>query len=312
MGSDHPDLSVVIVTHNGRESALRTIVCARAKAGDLACEWIVVDSGSHDGVPDAIAERWSDIRVIRLANVGFAAANNVAFRFAHGRHVLLLNPDVEILAGELSELVHELDRRPGVGVAGVVHFGPDGQLLPSVMRFPSPLRQLGEALIPSRFRPSWLEEPLRPGPWYRNEMVADWVSGAFLLVRSEALRAAGGLDERFFLYSEETDLCLRLRRAGWTVQHLPVITIVHYGGACDRPELAAQLCRSKLLYAAKHYGRAGRSTARAALAIGHALRLAGATPRAWTRGARVTLNAERAALAVVLDASEPRIPSGSP
>jgi GT2 family glycosyltransferase len=300
MKSATPDLSIVVVTHNGRDLALRTLRSAHSHAGGLECEWIVVDSGSEDGTPDAIAEEWPELTLIRRPNIGFAAANNVALAHVRGNYVLLLNPDVEILDGSLADLVARLEGRPSVGAASVIHIAAYGRLLPSAMRFPSPLRQLGEALLPQRVRPGWLEEPVRPGPRYEREMKVDWVSGAFVLLRHEALESVGGLDERFFLYSEETDLCRRLDAAGWETWHLPVMRIAHYGGACDRPELAAQLCRSKLLYAAKHYGVFGRAIARLALALGHALRMAAAAGRAWRPERRRDLSIERAALVAAL------------
>ncbi len=296
-----PDLSIVVVTHNGRDLALQTLRSAHANAGGLGCEWIVVDSGSTDGTPDAISEQWPEVMLIRRPNIGFAAANNVALAQARGRYVLLLNPDVDILDGSLADLVTQLEGRPSVGAASVLHVDARGRLLPSAMRFPSPIRQLGEAVLPQRLRPGWLEEPMRPGRRYEQEMKVDWVSGAFILLRAEALQAVGdGLDERFFLYSEETDLCRRLDAAGWETRHLPIMRIAHYGGSCDRPELAAQLCRSKLLYAAKHSGVLGRSVVRLALTLGHALRMLSAAVRAWRPDRRNDLSNERAALMVAL------------
>jgi N-acetylglucosaminyl-diphospho-decaprenol L-rhamnosyltransferase len=294
------DLSVIVVTHDGREMALRTLRSVQSATGGLDCEWIVVDSGSRDGTPDAIAAAFPDVWLERRANIGFAASNNVGLKLATGRHVLFLNPDVEIVDGDLAALVTELERRPATGAASVIQVDGDGHLLPSMLRFPTPLRQAAEALLPPRVRPARLDEPVAPGPVYEKEQTADWLTGAFLLVRGEAVRAAGGMDERFFLYSEETDLCLRLHRAGWEVRHLPVMTIRHHGGTSQTPFLAAQLCRSKLLYAAKHYGRLGRAATRVSLVTGHAMRLAMAATLRWRPEARRRLAAERAALIVAI------------
>ena len=150
--SARPDLSVVVVTHDGRELALATLRSATQAVGDLTVEWHVVDSGSTDGTPEAVERHWPRMALTRLANVGFAAATNVGLRTARGRYVLLLNPDVEIVSGTFAALIRALDARPEVGLASVVQRAPDGALIPSICRDPSPARQLGEALGASRLR----------------------------------------------------------------------------------------------------------------------------------------------------------------
>src|SRR6185436_4634418 len=141
-----PDLSVIVVTHDGAERALATLASARDATGDIVAEWHVVDSGSTDGTPAAIEQRFPEIALTRLQNVGFAAGNNVALREARGRYVLFLNPDIEIVAGTFADLVAALDARPQVGAASVVQTWPDGTLQRTIRRFPTPVRQLGEAL----------------------------------------------------------------------------------------------------------------------------------------------------------------------
>jgi len=270
------DLSVIVVTHNGSDLARATLRSARARSGDLSVQWLVVDSGSGDGTPDDIEREWSEIEITRCPNIGFAAANNVALRRATGRYVLLLNPDVELIRGTLEDLVTALDARPQVGAASVIQRSPDGTVQLTIRRFPSAARQLGEAFcagrLPALHR---LQEPETRLSRYQSETSADWLVGAFLVVRSAALDQVGYLDERFFLYSEETDWCYRIRRAGWDVHHLPVVEIVHHGGGYSRPELAAQLSYSKLLFARKHLGPLRRKGMRASLVLRHVLRMAG-------------------------------------
>ncbi len=301
------DLSVIVVTHGGRELALATLRSARAAAGGLAVEWLVVDSGSPDDTPDAIAAAFPDVRLFRRANVGFAAANNVGLAEARGRYVLLLNPDVEIAGGTLTQLLRALDARPHVGLASVVQRGADGALQPSIRRFPSPARDLGEALFAARWPVlrTLQELELRPGR-YAVEGPADWLVGAFLCARREAVRDVGPLDERFFLYSEEIDWCWRFWAAGWPVEHLPVMTVTHHAGRRSRGDLMAQLSHSRMLFAAKHFGRGRRAGIRAALALGHVLRVAAFAPVALVRpGARDRVRAERAGLAVLLGLAGP-------
>ncbi len=296
------DLSVVVVTYNGRERALETLRSARAASAGIAVEWLVVDNGSSDGTADAIAAEMPDVRIFRQGNVGFAAGNNVALEHVRGRYSLLLNPDVLVRRGDFATLVRELDERPAIGVASVVQRDPDGALQPSVRRFPTATRQLGEALFSGR----WAGESRLDDAAYCGEIEADWLVGAFLIVRREALEAAGPLDERFFLYSEEKDWCMRIGRAGYEVRHLPTMEITHYTGDYERPTLAAQLAWSKLLFARKHFGWGRRLGIHAALALGYALRAACLGVASTLRPRlRRRFDAERAALAVTLGLTPP-------
>jgi GT2 family glycosyltransferase len=296
------DLSVVVVTHNGRRRALETLSSARSATGGIACEWLVVDNGSTDGTPEAIASEMPDVHLFRRPNIGFAAGNNVALEHAQGRYVLLLNPDVAILRGTFAELLRDLDARPEVGAASVVQRGADGELLPSARRFPTPARQIREALFTGR----WAGETVLDAASYRREMRVDWLVGAFLAVRREALDAVGPLDERFFLYSEEKDWCMRIGQAGYEVRHLPTMEVTHHTGDYERPSLAAQLAWSKLLFARKHFGRGRRTAIHAGLVLGYGLRAGALGVAAAVRPRfRRRFAAERAALAVTLGLTPP-------
>lgn len=306
--SQRPDVSVIVVTHQGREVVLDVLGAAYAATGPIEVEWLVVDSGSTDGTPDAIEREFPGIEVLRAPNIGFAAGNNVALGRARGRYLLLLNPDVEIAAGTLAQLVAAMDERPGVGIASSLTHYPDGVLQTTMRRFPSPARQLGEALMLNRlpgFR-HLQEDETRP-ELYEAERDADWLSGSFLLARREAVEQAGGLDERFFLFSEETDWCLRIRAAGWEIRHVPCLRLVHHTGRSERPDLYAQNSYSKVLYARKHFSPAARAGFRAALALRHGLRCALFLSRALRRRElRERAAAERLALLVVLGVKRPR------
>ena len=296
-----PDLSIVVVTHNGRDLALSTIESAMTKVGDLAVEWVIVDSGSSDDTPDAIEARWPQLEVTRIPNVGFAAANNVGFAVARGRYLLALNPDTEVRWGRFRTLVDAMDERPQIGAASVIQEEADGSLQ-CIRRDPSVGRALSEALLLRRLPGlgRWQERELNQAA-YARERDADWLVGAVLVLRREAVTAIGGFDERFFMYSEEADLCRRIRKAGWQVRHLPVMRILHFGGA-PNPRLTAQSSFSRLQYAAKHFGRLEAALYRAVLALHHLVRLVGLTLR---RGPSERRAGERRALAVVLGLAEP-------
>ena len=299
-----PDLSIVIVTHNGRELALTTLESALSHVGDLSVEWVIVDSGSSDGTPEAVEERWPDISVTRLDNVGFAVANNVGFAASRGRYVLALNPDTEVRWGRFDALVAAMDADRGIGAASVIQEESDGSFQ-SIRRDPTVLRALGEALW-LRKLPGLeaLQERELDEQAYDQEQTADWLVGAVLVIRRAALADVGGFDERFFMYSEEADLCRRIRDAGWTVRHLPVMRILHHGGK-PNPRLAAQQTFSRLEYASKHFGPLRAASYRAVLAVHHLLRLG---LYALGRGRRERCAFERRAFLVVLGLAPPPFP----
>jgi GT2 family glycosyltransferase len=302
-----PDLSVVVVTHNGRDLAVRTLRAARERLGAISAEWLVVDSGSTDGTADAVEAAFPDIEVLRLPNVGFAAGNNTVLPRTRGRHVLLLNPDMEITDGTLADLVAAMDARPEVGASSVIQVWPEGGVQPTIRRFPSPGRQLSEALMLPRLPglSGVQEEEQRLGA-YHEEVSCDWLVGGFLCVRRVAIQQVGGLDERFFLFSEEADWCLRLREGGWDVRHLPLMTATHHTGRSARPDLFAQNSFSKLLYARKHFRAPARLAFHFALVLRHAVRLALLAPQLALRPAlRSRASAERRALSVLLGLDPP-------
>lgn len=305
--SARPDLTVVMVTHNGQGMALQTLRSAMGSAGRASVEWLVVDSGSTDGTPDAIEREFEEVRVLRRSNRGFAASNNVALATARGRYVLLLNPDVEIRSGTLGDLVAAMDARPELGLASVIQRGPDGRLHQSIRRFPTPLRSLGAALFAAYWPPLPAFQELETRAHrYEREETADWLVGAFLIARREAVAAVGPMDERFFLYSEEIDWCYRFWQARWPVAHLPVIAVTHHVGGRSHSDLMPQLSHSRMLFAAKHYGAARRAGIRAALALNHLIRIAVFGAIAAARPAQLgRVRAESAGLRVILGLSGP-------
>jgi GT2 family glycosyltransferase len=306
MNRRRPDLSVIVVTHQRPDLAVATLRSAHKACGDIDVEWLVVDSGSTDGTPDVLEDAFNGLRVTRCGNIGFAAANNIALSRANGRYVLLLNPDVEIESGTLAGLVAVLDARPRVGIASVIQQGSDGQLQLSIRNYPSPKRAVGEAL--GLHRNGWTEEEYAG---YRQERSVDWLVGAFLIARREAVEHVGGFDERFFLYSEETDWCFRFKAAGWDVRHLPDMVVTHHTGATSNPDLIAQLSYAKVLFASKHYHRPQAEIIRAALMARHLMRIARLRTLATGRpGSGARLLAERHALAVVGGRAAPPFPVG--
>lgn len=269
------DLAVVVVSANDARWLEDCLSSVYAHAGAIELETIVVDNASTDGTRELVEDRFPQARVVSSPNLGFAYGNNRGLERTRARYVLLLNPDTEILEGTLAELVALLDETPEVGIAGVRQLDGAGALLPTIRRFPNALRALGEALVSERWplRPAWAGERVLDPRAYARAGDCDWVVGSFLLARREALLAAGVLDERFFLYSEEPDLCLRVTRAGWRVRYEPQMTIRHYAGKGGvRPRMVAQEAFARRQYARKHFSRVHRALYLAALRLRYRLR----------------------------------------
>jgi GT2 family glycosyltransferase len=288
------DLAIVIVSTNEAHWLDACLTSVFAHAGSATLDVVVVDNESADGTRALVEERFPHARVVDSANRGFSHANNRALETVTARHALLLNPDTEVLDGTFGQLVAEMDRRPDVGVIGVRQLKSDGSLFETIRRFPSASRAWGEALGFERWRgrPSWLGEKELDLSRYDTEQECDWTVGAFLLARREALLSAGLLDERFFLFSDEPDLCLRIKRAGWRVVHLPSMTIVHHvGKAGIRPNLVAQDALTRRIYAEKHFASPQRELYLGAVMARHAIRatLPGAAREPQRTAARAAL-----------------------
>lgn len=297
------DVCAIIVSHNGKrwlDAALNTLF---ARAGDVDLDVVVVDNGD-DGAGAYAEERFPAVRAIACENHGFGHANNRGLETADARYVLFLNPDTELLSGSLGELVAALDRRPEVGLAGVRQVDSTGALAPSIRRFPSTANMLAEALgvekVPGARRVLG-ERELDPAV-YGRETPCDWTSGSFMIARREALEHSGGFDESFFLFAEETDLCWRVKGAGWQVMHMPQLTIRHFeheGGLSAR--LEAQAAYARVQFARKHLGHV--ADYRLALALRYGLRV-GAYSALGERKRRQR-EAARAALATVRSGQPP-------
>lgn len=266
---------MIIVSHNDGPWLRACLATVFDSADGARLDVVVVDSGSTDDTRALVADEFPQARTIACANHGFAHANNRALMTCDARYVLFLNPDTEIVAGTFGELLRALDARPAVGLIGVRQLDGEGTLHPTIRRFPNALRTLGEALGSERLpvHSRWLgERVLDPGP-YERETPCDWTTGSFMLARREAIESAGFLDERFFMYSEEVDLCRRVRSAGWEIRHLPLMTIVHHAGKAGvDPRIEALNAYTRVVYARKHFSPPHRFAHWLALTLRHGLR----------------------------------------
>jgi hypothetical protein len=265
------DASVVIVSFNTRDLLRECIRTLQREAGGVKHETIVVDNASRDGSADMVATEFPEVRLIRSEiNLGFAAANNLAFEIARGRYIVLLNSDAFLRPGALPLSIEHMDTNPQVGLAGGRLVGRDGSWQPSARMFPSPLNNLlmmsglaakyPKSRLMGRMDRSWAD-PLQPAS-------VDWVPGAYSIIRRSVLDQIGFFDERFFLYFEEVDLCRRVKAAKSEIWYWPDIVVQHLGGESAKtmkslkfltPGSQIELWRMRagLLYFRKHHGKLG-------------------------------------------------------
>lgn len=274
------DLTVVIVSFNDRDYLERCLPKVFEASENLDVDIVIVDNARSRETRVFVESRYPTVRYLANPNLGFAQGNNVGIATSEARYFLLLNPDTEIVEGTLDDLVATMDARPRLALCGVRHVTADGALYPTIRRFPTIPRALGQALGIERWQiqPTFLSERELDQSIYSREVACDWTTGAFMLVRAQALSEVGGLDDQFFLYSEETDLCRRLKDRHWEIRHLPTMTIIHHAGRSGlSPRLEAQNAFARVQYARKHL-RGRVFVYRALLALGYVLRLVRSPP----------------------------------
>jgi GT2 family glycosyltransferase len=258
-------VDVVVVSYNSSEH-LRAAV--EPVSNDTNSRAIVVDNGSSDGSVESVADL--PLAIIRSENLGFAYGCNLGWRAGDAPFVLFLNPDATIDRDSVLRLVR-VTEVPAVGAAAPKIVHPDGELHYSQRRFPRLRSLYAQALFLHRAFPEsdWSDEVIRTPSAYDAPGSPDWVSGACFMVKRETLEELGGLDEGFFMYWEDTDLCRRLRLRGLDVRYEPEAVAIHVGGASGaRSGLVPVLAASRIRYSKKHRSRAGVAAERLGIALG--------------------------------------------
>ena len=276
------DLAIITVSTNESEWIRAMLPTVFAHMGDISADVVIVDNDSSDGTADLVAQEFPAARTVWSANHGFGHANNRGVMTCNARYVLFLNPDTEILEGTFAELVRLIDERPTVGLVGCRQITGEGRLDKTIRYAPNALRAFGEALSAERFlrsRPTWLGEREIEPESYEREFPCDWTSGSFMLARREALESSGYFDERFFMYCDETDLCARIRAAGWEIRHLPQMTILHHDGKAGvKPHIESLGAFTRVQYARKHLSPVHASLYAGAMALRYGVRSLHAGP----------------------------------
>lgn len=250
------DLSIIIINWNTRALLIQCLDSIAMGVEKISTEVFVVDNGSTDDSVDSVRSTFPNVHLIaNVDNRGFSFANNQALALAQGRFILLLNSDTYLSPGCLDAMVAFMDQNSGVGMAGPRLLHNDGSRQNSVAGAPSLAVELGlKALL------RWLAPQRYYGRHFQPEMptAVDSLVGAALLVRHTLLQQIGAYDDNFFFYFEETDWCLRARKAGWQVFFLPQIIVYHAQGQSAKTcPLAARIeyWRSRYYFFRKHYAR---------------------------------------------------------
>ena len=299
------DLSIVIVSYNTQallEVCLETLAAEATRPASPRFEVLVVDNASTDESARLVRARFPGVQLIETdRNLGFAAANNLAFPHCRGRYLMLLNADTEVGPGALATLVGFLDAHPGVGGAGPRLLNPDGSGQPSGFPFPTLLEAaVGLILHNQRAARRQLPDarrlsPVRTGGSSHAQRLAhafpgvrrlesgdgeqsdherhDWLTGACLVVRREVLETVGTLDERFFFEAEDVDWCRRIRAAGWEICLVPAARVTHVRSASGIGFSPDALLghAGHCYYFRKHHGRAAGAVMGAAFWLYHLL-----------------------------------------
>ncbi len=249
------DISIIIVSFNTKKLLLDCLSSLKKYTKEVRYEVIVVDNGSEDGSTEAV-EKLKGVKLIKNKdNLGFSKANNQGIKKANGRYVLLLNSDTQLVEDSLTKMVLWMDGHQNIGVVSCKLVNTNGSIQATGGSFPT----LGRIFLWASFLDDlpfigsiFGSYHPKQGQYYENEHQQDWVTGAFLLTRSEVVKKVGDLDEIFFMYGEDVEFCLRVVKSGWQVWYTPLTRIVHLGSKSTERSILGEFNGLHTIYQ-KHF-----------------------------------------------------------
>jgi GT2 family glycosyltransferase len=251
-----PTLAIVIVSYNARPELNRCLESIASQIDHPPTTIVVVDNGSRDETVTMLRDHWPGVRFIEAGgNIGFARGNNLGIKATESEYVLLLNPDTILASDAISVLIRGLAARPEAAAVGPRLVDEAGRAELSFGWTIGPLGELRQKIVGTLYRQRWTPIVHRVEGWTREAGPREWVSGACLLVRRRDLESVGLLDERYFMYTEDVDLCLALRKRGREILFLPQAEVIHLRGrsAERNPRTEEMRRQSQLAYYAKHH-----------------------------------------------------------
>lgn len=215
------DLSIIIVSWNVKEK-LKDNLRALYESQNANFEVFVVDNNSADGTVEMVKKYYPQVKLIaNKENYGFARANNQAIKIADGRYILLLNPDMRVFDDTLSRMISWADRHDRAWVVGCRLLDESARIIKQARRFPELMDQLAIILKIPHIFPTVLNKYLMNDFDYSKAASVDSIRGGFFMIRKEAIKKVGLLDERYFLWFEEVDYCRRVKQAGGQIWYMP-------------------------------------------------------------------------------------------
>ncbi len=257
------DLSIIIVNYNSL-NFIKPCLKSLEKIEGLSWEALIFDNGSKDGSIDylnSISKSKKNFKLFNAKkNLGFSLASNLAANEARGDFLLFLNPDTELIGGNIKDLINFYNSKENIGLIGPKLVNPDGSLQYSCRSFPTIGRQFYESYFLHRcFKDSKIFGSYFLSWWDHSHVSeVDWLSGAFLLILKKTFAKSGGFDSRFFMYSEDTDLALKLKRKGYKNYYCPFFEARHQdSGIASRNEAKkiAGIWESRIIYFKKNYSK---------------------------------------------------------
>lgn len=284
MSDGSMDLSIAIVSYNTRTLILDCLRSVFESTLTTKFQVIVVDNDSKDATVEAIRTSYPRVHIIaNHENRGFSKGVNQALAVSTGRYLLMLNSDTRMREQALDRMVGCLDGDPEIGAVGCKQWTGDGRLYQSCFPFPSIRDHLIHASFLRKWGPAWQEAlAAREVIDCTRSQDVDWINGACLMVRTDLMRACGGLDEGYFMYFEDVDLCRVLHRRGYRVRHLADADVVHLigrSGEGDRTRLNLVWEFSRIRYVERHFPPLKRFIMKMWIAFGALVRLIGAIGR---------------------------------
>jgi GT2 family glycosyltransferase len=282
------DLSIIIVNWNSKDYLKKCVGSILPPTTGIKHEIVVIDNASFDGVREMLQESYPWVRFIQSEkNLGFARANNVAFEASSGRNILFLNPDTEIEGAAVESLIHWLDSSKDIGIVGAKLLNSDRSVqATSIRAFPTILNQIVDLNALRRVFPRaglW-----GAGPLYKagvEPVEVDAVSGACLMIKRPVFNAVHMFSDEYFMYSEDIDLCFKVRGAGWKTMYVPTAVVVHHGGTSSSQSSVGTFSSVMMLESRLRFFRKTRSgfycwTYRIAMGLASVLRI-GIAVVAW-------------------------------
>lgn len=256
------ELSIIMVNYNTGTLLRDCLNSINKNIRGILFEIIVIDNNSQDQSVKIIKEEFKGVKLIEnQKNLGFSKANNQGIAQSSGKYLLLLNPDTVITSGNVFSIIQYMEMHRDIGILGTKIFDADGKIQLSCRSFPSFKTALFTryALFTKLFPKNRLSADYLLSDWDHNAIrQVDWVSGACMLIRKGLLEDIGPLDENFFMYCEDVDICLRAKKSGWKIAYFPDFSVIHHISGSSKGLRFKNIFihhKSMLIFYKKHFKR---------------------------------------------------------